>query len=258
MDIIDKEMKKLLKVQGLNKSFKEKQVLKDISFQIKEGQIVAILGPSGAGKTTLLRCINGLELCDAGDIEIDEMFLCKEEEGKSVYASSKEKGAIRRKLGMVFQSFNLFPHRSVLENIVEAPINVLGFSKKEAEDTAMRLLKELGLEEKAKAYPYELSGGQKQRVAIARACALEPNIICFDEPTSALDPELREDVAAIIEKLAKKNMAVLIITHDMDFAKRVAERVIFMEEGQIIEDAAKEEFFNSPKGGRVQKFVLKY
>ena len=258
MDIIDREMNKLLKVQRLNKSFKEKQVLKDISFQIKEGEIVAILGPSGAGKTTLLRCINGLELCDAGDVEVDEMFLCKEEEGKSVYASSKEKGAIRRKLGMVFQSFNLFPHMSVLENMVEAPINVLGFSKKEAEDNAIKLLKELGLEEKAKAYPYELSGGQKQRVAIARACALEPNIICFDEPTSALDPELREGVAAIIEKLAKKNMAVLIITHDMDFAKRVAERIIFMEEGQIIEDADKEEFFNYPKWGRIQKFLLKY
>ena len=245
----------MLKVQGLKKSFKEKQVLKDISFQIKKGEIAAILGPSGAGKTTLLRCINGLELCDEGDIKIDGMFLCKEEDGKSAYVSNKEKAIIRRKLGMVFQSFNLFPHMSVLENIIEAPVNVLDFSKREAEEKAMKLLSELGLEDKAKAYPYELSGGQKQRVAIARACALEPDIICFDEPTSALDPELREGVAAIIEKLAEKNMAVLIITHDMDFAKRVARRIIFMEEGQIIEDEDKEEFFNSPKGGRVQKFV---
>jgi len=255
MDTIDKEMKTLLKVEGLNKSFKGKQVLKDISFEINEGEIVAILGPSGAGKTTLLRCINGLELCDNGTIEIDEFFLCKEENGKSLYGSSKEKNNIRRNLGMVFQSFNLFPHMSVLENIVEAPINVFGVSKKEAECNAMKLLGELGLEDKAKAYPYELSGGQKQRAAIARACALEPNIICFDEPTSALDPELSEGVAAIIENLAKKNMAVLIISHDMDFAKRVAQRVIFMEGGQILEDATKEEFFNAPKGERIRRFI---
>ena len=236
----------MLKVQGLNKSFKGKQVLKDINFEIKKGEIAAILGPSGAGKTTLLRCINGLEFCEEGDILID---------GKSVYGSKQDKAVIRRKLGMVFQSFNLFPHMSVLENIIEAPINVLGISKKEAENNALKLLRELGLEDKAKAYPFELSGGQKQRVAIARACALEPNIICFDEPTSALDPELREGVAAIIKNLAKKNMAVLIITHDMGFAKRVGQRIIFMEEGQIIEDAAKEEFFNNPKGERVAKFI---
>ena len=255
MDTIDKEMKTLLKVEGLNKSFKGKQVLKDISFEINEGEIVAILGPSGAGKTTLLRCINGLELCDNGTIEIDEFFLCKEENGKSLYGSSKEKNNIRRNLGMVFQSFNLFPHMSVLENIVEAPINVFGVSKKEAECNAMKLLGELGLEDKAKAYPYELSGGQKQRVAIARACALKPNILCFDEPTSALDPELREGVAAIIEKLAKNDMAVLIITHDMEFVKRVVQRIIFMDGGQIIEDASKEEFFINPKIERVTKFI---
>ena len=255
MDIIDKEMNTLLKVEGLNKSFKGKQVLKDISFQINEGEIAAILGPSGAGKTTLLRCINGLELCDNGTIEIDETFLCKEENGKSLYGSSKEKNSIRRKLGMVFQGFNLFPHMSVLENIVEAPINVFCVSKKEAESNALKLLRELALEDKAKSYPFELSGGQKQRVAIARACALERNIICFDEPTSALDPELREGVAAIIENLAKKNMAVLIITHDLEFARRVGQRIIFMDGGQIIEDAFKEEFFNAPQEERVKKFI---
>lgn len=237
----------LLNVQGLNKSFKGKVVLKDISFQLKKGEVLAILGKSGAGKTTLLRCINGLEQCDHGTIEIDDRNLWVEKNGKSVYADIKEVRAIRKKLGMVFQNLNLFPHMSVLENIVEAPINANNIPRVEAENGALKLLKAMGLQEKMNSYPFELSGGERQRVAIARACALNPYIMCFDEPTSALDTELREGIAMIIEELAKNNMAVLIITHDMAFAKRVAERIIFMEDGKILEDSPKEEFFNKLK-----------
>lgn len=245
----------LLKVDGLNKSFKEKLVLKDISFQLKPGEILAVLGKSGAGKTTLLRCINGLEQCDRGTIEIDDMNLCMVENGKSVYAHIKTVQVIRKKLGMVFQNLNLFPHLSVLENIIEAPINANNIPREKAKNNAVKLLKVMGLLEKVNAYPFELSGGQRQRVAIARACALNPCIMCFDEPTSALDPELREGVAKIIEELAKNNMAVLIITHDIVFAKRVAERIIFIEDGQILEDSLKEKFFNNPKKQQALRFT---
>lgn len=245
----------VLKVNNLNKSFKDKKVLKDVSFQLKEGEILALLGHSGAGKTTVLRCVNMLETCDSGSIEIDGSFLCRDEKGKSVYAKKEEITAIRKKLGMVFQNFNLFPHLSVLENIIEAPVKAFGMDKAQAIEKAMELLKKMGLQERAKAYPCELSGGQKQRVAIARACILNPKIMCFDEPTSALDPELTEGVASIIEELAKEGMSVLIITHDMAFAKRVAQKVIFMEDGQIIEEGTKEEIFTNPKKDRTKSFI---
>ncbi len=242
-------------MENLNKSFKGKKVLKDISFELNQGEILTLLGHSGAGKTTILRCINSLEHCDRGSIEINGRLLCKDEGKKSKYASLKDIRKIRRDMGMVFQNFNLFPHMSVMENLIEAPINVLGLDKKEAENRAYKLLNKMGLEDKAMAYPFELSGGQKQRVAIARACALNPKIMCFDEPTSALDPELREGVAKIIEELAENNMAVLIITHDMDFAKRVAHKVIFMEQGEIIEKGIKQEIFNKPKNEKTKRFL---
>lgn len=246
----------VLSVEGLYKSFKSKAVLKDITFQLARNEILAIIGRSGVGKTTLLGCINNLVRCDRGTIIVDGMYLCKDENGTSVYAKPAQILEIRKKVGLVFQNFNLFPHMSVLENIIEAPINVFGASKKEAEGKARELLKMLDLEDKANSYPFELSGGQKQRVAIARACALNPKIMCLDEPTSALDPELREGIALIAEKLAADGMGVLIITHDMNFAKRVAHRVIFMDEGRIVKEAGKEEFFNNIENERIKNFVM--
>ena len=245
----------VLKVQGLYKSFKEKPVLKDINFQLGQGEILAILGRSGVGKTTVLRCINNLVKCDRGTINVGGMYLCKDDNGSTIYAAPPEMLQIRKKLGLVFQNFNLFPHMSVLGNIVEAPINVFGISRKEAEEKALELLEVLELSDKATSYPFELSGGQKQRVAIARACALNPKIMCLDEPTSALDPELREGIATTIENLAQDGMGVLIITHDMNFAKRVAHRIIFMDEGQIIEECSKEDFFDSIENERIKSFI---
>ena len=246
----------VLKVQGLYKSFKRKPVLKNINFELGQGEILAILGRSGVGKTTILRCINNLVKCDRGIINVDQMYLCKDDgEGNTVYAKPQQMLQIRKKLGLVFQNFNLFPHMSVLGNIVEAPINVFGISKKEAKDRAMDLLEMLELSDKANSYPFELSGGQKQRVAIARACALNPKIMCLDEPTSALDPELREGIASTIENLSKDGMGILIITHDMNFAKRIAHRIIFMDEGQIIKECSKEEFFNNIDNERIKSFI---
>ena len=245
----------VLDVQGLYKSFKGKPVLIDVSFQLRRGEILAIIGRSGAGKTTVLRCINNLVKCDRGSIEVDGMYLCRDDNDKSVHAKPAEILQIRKKLGLVFQSFNLFPHMSVLENIIEAPINVFGVSRQEAEDKATGLMKMLELEDKVASYPFELSGGQKQRVAIARALALNPQVMCLDEPTSALDPELREGIAITMENLAREGMGVLLITHDMAFAKRVAHRVIFMEEGQIVEEGSNEEFFGNMENERVRRFV---
>lgn len=245
----------VLEVDGLNKSFGGKQVLKDISFQMKVGEILTIIGPSGAGKTTILRCINSLEECDSGTIKIDGEYLCKDNGNKSIYANPKEMKSIRKKIGLVFQNYNLFPHMSVMQNIIEAPVNVFGISKREAIDKALELLRIMELEDKRDSYPFELSGGQKQRVAIARACALNPKIMCLDEPTSALDPELREGIANIIERLANNNMSILIITHDMAFAERVADKIIFMEDGKIAQEGKKEDFFNNFEDDRIRKFI---
>jgi len=223
-----------LKVEGLYKSFDGNVVLNNVAFEINRGKIVTVIGPSGAGKTTLLRCINGLERCDKGNIEIDGNYLCRDNNGSAVYCSKQDLLTIRKKVGYVFQNFNLFPHMSVLENIVEAPVQAKNMKKEEARKKAMILLEQLGLAEKAAAYPFQLSGGQQQRVAIARACALDPTVMCFDEPTSALDPEMREGIAKIIEGLANQNMAILIITHDMAFAKRVSDTMIFIENGNSL------------------------
>lgn len=245
----------VLKVENLYKSFKGNPVLKNVSFQLKEGEILAIIGPSGAGKTTILRCVNNLTKCDSGTIEVDDMYLCRDDGDRCIYAKQDEMLQIRKKLGLVFQNFNLFPHMSVMQNIVEAPINVFGTPRENALKKANDLLKMLGLTDKADSYPFELSGGQKQRVAIARACALNPRVMCLDEPTSALDPELREGIALTIENLAREGIGILLITHDMAFAKRVADRVIFIDDGEIIEGSSKDEFFGNIEDDRIKKFM---
>lgn len=215
----------MLKVQSLNKFYGKEQVLFDVNFEVKSGEIVALLGQSGAGKTTILRCVNGLEDFDSGTMKIDNQ----------VISSQKDMAKVRKDVGLVFQNYNLFPHKTVLENIIEAPMLVLGMTKGEAMASAMNLLKQVGLEEKANSYPFELSGGQQQRVAIARACALQPKVLCFDEPTAALDPELTGDIAKIIQGLAKEGMSILIITHDMAFAEIVATRTLIVKGGKVSE-----------------------
>lgn len=244
----------MLEIKDLYKSFKEVSVLKGISFKAEKGDILGILGSSGGGKTTLLRCINNLEKCDRGTIKIMGEFLCRNINGKSIYSSKKEILEIRKKLGLVFQGFNLFPHMSVLENVIEAPVNAFNMNKEEALKNAKAVLNSLNLLEKADSYPYQLSGGQKQRAAIARALVLNPDILCFDEPTSALDPELREGVAKIIQDISE-NRVILLITHDVSFAKRVCSRIIFIDNGEIIEDRLKDDFFTNPLEDKSKNFI---
>ena len=221
----------MLKVTELYKNFGKVQVLKGASLEVKPGEIVVVVGASGGGKTTLLRSINYLEKCSKGSIEIAGEHLLKD----GVYASKNDIKQIRRNIGLVFQNFNLFPHKSVLENIVEAPVRVLGQDKEEAKKQAMDILSFLELGDKAESYPCELSGGQKQRVAIGRALAMKPKLMCFDEPTSALDPALTGEVAKVIRSLSTEGMSMLIITNDMEFAKMVADRIVSMEEGRVLE-----------------------
>lgn len=221
----------MLKISKLKKSFGKTEVLKGVDLEIKSGEILVIVGPSGGGKTTLLRCVNALETCDDGLIEINKKSLCKN--GK--YIDKKEMKNIRKDVGLVFQNFNLFPHMSVMENLIEAPQKVFGFSKEESIKRAEEILGFLGLEEKRDDYPCELSGGQKQRVAIGRALVLDPKLMCFDEPTSALDPGLTDEVAKLIRSLGKEGMSMMIITHDMEFAKKVADRIFSMDKGILSE-----------------------
>ncbi|GAB6169767.1 amino acid ABC transporter ATP-binding protein [Clostridium carnis] len=227
----------MLKIKDLKKSFGKNEVLKGVDIEIANGEILVIVGPSGGGKTTLLRCVNGLEFCDSGTIEVDGKKLC--ENGK--YVDKVAFNEARREIGLVFQNFNLFPHMSVLENIIEAPQRVLGESKEEAIKKAREILGFLGLNDKGESYPCELSGGQKQRVAIGRALALNPKLMCFDEPTSALDPSLTGEVANLIRSLSKDGMSMLIITHDMNFAKKVADKIYSMEKGKLLEGLIFEE-----------------
>ena len=219
----------MLKVSNLKKSFGNVEVLKGVNLEVKAGEIVVVVGNSGGGKTTLLRCVNALEHCDDGNIEINGKTLCSN--GK--YVNKNELRKIRKDIGFVFQNFNLFPHMSVLENLIEAPQRVLGMSKEKAIEKAEETLGFLGLLQKKDNYPCELSGGQKQRVAIGRALVLEPKIMCFDEPTSALDPGLTGEVANLIKSLRKKGMSMMIITHDMNFAKNVSDRIVSMDLGKI-------------------------
>ena len=221
----------MLKIRGLKKFFGNNLVLKGVNLEINKGEIVVVVGPSGGGKTTLLRTITGLEKCDDGTIEIDGYTFCKD--GR--YCDKKSSSIIRKNVGLVFQNFNLFPHKSVLENIIEAPTRALGEKKENAINKANEILSFLGLSDKANNYPCELSGGQKQRVAIGRALALNPKLMCFDEPTSALDPSLTLDVAKLIKSLSKTGMSMLIITHDMEFAKLVSAKIVSMDSGKIIE-----------------------
>ncbi|MES9683690.1 polar amino acid ABC transporter ATP-binding protein [Bacillus sp. AFS001701] len=217
----------MLKVNNLTKQFNKQTVLNEVSFEVNKGEIVTLLGQSGAGKTTILRCINGLESFDGGSIEIDGQMI----------KSKKDLLKVRKNVGLVFQNYNLFPHKTVIENIIEAPTLVLGMNKEEATKRAMDLLKQVGLSDKANSLPNELSGGQQQRVAIARACALQPKILCFDEPTSALDPELTNGIAEIMKKLANDGMSILVITHDMEFASNVSTRTLLVKEGKVLESA---------------------
>lgn len=229
----------MIEIKNLEKSFKGNKILKNINFSLKEGEILSLLGPSGAGKTTILRILNGLETCDLGTINIDDFTICNE--GK--YVAPKKLKDIHNKIGLVFQNFNLFPHMSIMENLIAAPMQTLKISKEEAESKAMVILKNLALDDKADSYPCELSGGQKQRVAIGRALMLNPKYICFDEPTSALDPTLTKEIANIMKSLAKTNIGILIITHDMEFAKEASSRVIELQSGEILKDLPSKEFF---------------
>ncbi|OOM74259.1 glutamine transport ATP-binding protein GlnQ [Clostridium puniceum] len=219
----------MLKITNIKKKFGNTEVLKGVNLEIAEGEILVVVGHSGGGKTTLLRCVNALEHCDEGNIEINGKTLCKD--GK--YADKKELKEIRKDIGLVFQNFNLFPHMSVLENLIESPQRVLGWSKEKSIKKAEETLGFLNLLEKKDNYPFELSGGQKQRVAIGRALVLEPKIMCFDEPTSALDPGLTGEVANLIKSLSSKGMSMMIITHDMDFAKGVSDRIVSMNKGKL-------------------------
>lgn len=238
----------MIEIKDLRKSFGDLEVLKGITETIKDGEIVSIIGPSGSGKSTFLRCINLLEEPTGGHIYID---------GEEITDPKHDINKMRENLGMVFQRFNLFPHKTVLENITLAPINVKGETKETAEKTAKELLKRVGLLDKADSYPSALSGGQQQRVAIARALAMSPDIMLFDEPTSALDPEMVGEVLGVIRQLTETGMTMLIVTHEMGFAREVSDRVFFMDQGYIMEQGTPEEIFSNPKEPRTKDFLAK-
>jgi arginine/lysine/histidine transport system ATP-binding protein len=238
----------VIKVEGLTKYFGNLEVLKGISTTIQEGEVVAIIGPSGSGKSTFLRCLNLLEKPTGGHIYIN---------GKDITDKKTNIMKIRQNVGMVFQHFHLFPHKTVMENLIYAPMKVKQMSKKEAEKIGLALLEKVGLAQKASEYPNRLSGGQKQRVAIARALAMEPQVMLFDEPTSALDPEMVKEVLDVMKTLAGSGMTMAIVTHEMGFAREVADRVLFLDGGVVAEDASPEEFFSNPKSQRAKEFLEK-
>lgn len=250
----------VLSVQNVKKSFGDLEVIKDISFSLEDGEVLAIIGPSGSGKSTLLRCINMLETVDGGEISICGDLLVKDSPVPGqppVYAPKDQLRKIRLNTGLVFQNYNLFPHFSVLRNITEAPVRVTGMDKGEAEKIARKLLQKMGLSGKEDAYPCQLSGGQAQRVSIARAMALNPKILFFDEPTSALDPELTGEILKVIKELAAEKMTMVIVTHEMAFAREVADRVIFMDQGVIVDQGAPEALFTS-NHPRTREFLGNY
>ena len=249
----------ILSVKNISKSFGKLDVLNDISFNVEQGEVISIIGPSGSGKSTLLRCINQFEKIDSGECEICGITMTKNDEnGKAVYADNKTLHDIRLKIGLVFQNFNLFPHMSVLKNITEAPVHVLKQDKAQAEQTAMELLGKMGLADKANEYPCNLSGGQQQRVSIARALALSPELLFFDEPTSALDPELTGEILKVIKSLAEEKMTMVIVTHEMQFASEISDRVIFMDGGYVIENGTPDEVFNNSQNERTRQFLERY
>lgn len=264
----------IIKVKRLHKQFGNQKVLQGVDFSVNKGDVISIIGPSGCGKSTLLRCINLLEMPDAGEIIFDGKYLYKNEryflkkdinkiakirheEHQIDKAVSKSLNEVRCHIGMVFQQFNLFPHLTVLENLTIAPVSLKKIKKTDAEERALELLKKVGLEEYANKYPSVLSGGQKQRVAIVRALAMKPDVMLFDEPTSALDPEMVGEVLAVMSDLAKSGMTMIVVTHEMEFAKSVSNRVVFMADGKILEDGMPEEIFSKPKSARLQDFLSK-
>lgn len=240
------DVRDMINVKKLNKSFGDLHVLKDVDINVKESDVVCLIGASGSGKSTLLRCLNFLEIIDNGQIII---------EGEEINADSHDLNEVRQKIGMVFQHFNLFPHKNVIENIIEAPIHVKGVSKDQAIKEAKELLDKVGLADKEKVYPSKLSGGQKQRVAIARALAMKPDIMLFDEPTSALDPELVGEVLATMKELAEEGMTMVVVTHEMGFAREVADWVIYMHGGRIVEVGHPDEIFDNPVEERTREFL---
>ena len=238
----------MINITNLYKNFGDLEVLKNISTEIKKGEIISIIGPSGSGKSTFLRCINKLEESSSGHIYIDGMDLMDK---------NTDINKVRERVGMVFQHFNLFPNMPVLDNLTLSPIMVKKESKEEAEKYALSLLEKVGLSDKANSYPTQLSGGQKQRIAIARALAMKPEVILFDEPTSALDPEMIKEVLDVMRDLAKEGMTMLIVTHEMGFARNVGNRILFMDKGEIIEDCSPKEFFETPTNERIKDFLNK-
>lgn len=248
----------ILKVENLCKIFDGEVILDNISLEINKGEVVAIIGPSGSGKSTLLRCLTQLERVDGGKIVVEGDTMVDTRSGEPHYASEETLGKIRLKLGMVFQNFNLFPHFSVLQNITEAPVRVARVPYDVAKANALELLEKIGLADKAESYPYQLSGGQSQRVAIARALAMKPDVLFFDEPTSALDPELTGEVLKVIRGLAAEHMTMTVVTHEMAFARDVADRVIFMDNGQIIESGNPEAIFANPANERTKTFLQRF
>ncbi len=239
-------MTKKVKVVNLIKNFGDLEVLKGIDLEIEEGEVVCLIGPSGSGKSTVLRCLNRLEVASGGTIEVD---------GFEITDKKIDINKVRENIGMVFQQFNLFSNKTVKGNIMFAPVELKKMTKQQAEETAMQLLKRVGLEEKADVYPHQLSGGQQQRVAIARALAMNPDIMLFDEPTSALDPEMVGEVLAVMKELAKQGMTMVVVTHEMGFARDVADRVLFMADGVIVEQGTPEEIFSNPKEERTKEFL---
>jgi polar amino acid transport system ATP-binding protein len=249
----------VISVANVHKSFAELSVLRDISFTVRQGEVLSIIGPSGSGKSTLLRCITHLEDIDSGKIVIGGHTLVSTVAGgKTVYADRKTMQKVRLSVGLVFQNFNLFPHFSVLRNITEAQIHVLGLTKAQALESAKELLEKMGLGDKGNAYPYQLSGGQQQRVSIARALALKPLVLCFDEPTSALDPELTGEILAVIKELAAEKMTMVVVTHEMAFARDISDRVIFMDDGMIAEEGTPAEVFSNPRNERTKRFLSRF
>ncbi len=246
----------MLQASDIYKCFGQLEVLKGVSLQIKKGEIIAIIGPSGSGKSTFLRCLNRLETVDRGSIIIDGEYLVKTgQDGNAIYANDQNAAQMRRKIGMVFQNFNLFPHKSVLENLMLAPVLVHKLDYQEAEERARILLDKVGLEEKTNSFPFELSGGQQQRVAIARALAMNPDILCFDEPTSALDPVLTGEVLKVMKDLAMEHRTMIVVTHEIGFAREVAHRVLFMDDGYIIEEGVAEDVLLNPRHKSTQAFL---
>ena len=238
----------MIKVKNLKKSFGKNDVLKGIDYNIEKGQVIVVIGPSGSGKSTFLRCLNLLEEPTEGEI----IF-----EGNNITDKKTNINKLREKMGMVFQQFNLFSHKNVIDNVTIAPIKVKGMSKDDANKKALELLDMVGLKEKAEAYPSSLSGGQKQRIAIARALAMEPDVMLFDEPTSALDPEMVGEVLTVMKELARKGMTMVVVTHEMGFAKEVGDRIIFIDQGVILEEGTPDEVFNHPKNPRTIDFLSK-